>query len=499
MDQSIASSAGITRPGKQPGRSLKSIFSGLWSSMTARKLKITSDGWHSSNLLSSDISKTLDIDQICTQLNLENRADYDGRNDQPPSTEEAVSGTQREIVAYFKELRRKAHHQIAVLAENLRELGEEIDVLGANGSLLDIPSRCENEVIRLIAESQSQLNYLGEREAKQRQVYEALHEKNKLNQVADRPISPLFHWVFIAFLIGVGAFAIARISVSGSSSANLIPPSWAILISLIVVLVSMVIARAVSRLADLVGQLAGWLGGAIGIALIGMMASLAAHYIAAVTTNPGSAVRSIVDSALADPIAIATSVTDWKIFGIIITAGLMAFMVGYRPDSSHEGHGDIPSTIYRTRNKRDRLTKRLRIQINDFIDVAEIEATELSKPLKLKVRQYSRLVDESKRLPASLSDYDVALEDGCNILLDRYRAANKNARQSEAPMSFSEHICFRPEPEENTSIFGNEASRLEELHQGIVELDNEAAQVRQKLRDLNSRAISALDDTSASV
>ena len=108
-------------------------------------------------------------------------------------------------------------------------------------------------------------------------------------------------------------------------------------------------------------------------------------------------------------------------------------------------------------------------------------------------------MDEAKRIPERLSDYDIALEDGCNILLDRYRAANTNARKTEVPMSFSEHICFRPEHEPNISMFENEEGRLEELQQGIVELESEAAQVRLKLRDLNSRAISALEDTPAAV
>ena len=96
-----------------------------------------------------------------------------------------------------------------------------------------------------------------------------------------------------------------------------------------------------------------------------------------------------------------------------------------------------------------------------------------------------------------MSDYDVALEDSCNILLDRYRAANTNARKTDVPMSFSEHICFRNEHESNVSMFENEKGQLEELQQGIIELEGEAAEVRQKLRDLNSQAISALEDTPA--
>ena len=499
MAQSIATSQGNVSSRNRPRGSWKTIIAGLWSAVSIRKLKFTPSTWEPENHSASDISGTLNIEKISARLAIEDRAKLDGKFDQPPSTEEGVAGTQREIVAYFKNLQRGAQHQITDLAEELRELGEEIDVSGVNGSVCDIPSRCENEVLRLIAESQSQLNYLGEQETQKQQHYEALHDKSKQDQVAERPMSPVFHWVFMAFLIGMGAFAIAKTSVSGFGSASFIPPSWTILISLMIVFASFVIARAVSHLINSVGRLTGWLGGALGIALIGAMASLAAYYIAAVSSNPGVAVRNVVDSILVKPIAVVTDVADWNGFGIVISAGLLAFLVSYRPASSHRGNGAMQSAIYRIRKQRDRLTKRLRMEINAIIDEADFEATELPKRLKVKVRKYSRLVDEAKRIPESLSDYDVALEDGCNILLDRYRAANTIARKSEAPLSFSEHICFRPEHEGNVSMIDDEEGRLQELQQGIVELESEAAQVRLKLRDLNSRAISALEDTPAPV
>ena len=499
MAQSIASSQENVGPGRLRRGNWKSIFAGPWSTITAKNSRSASNIRQSGFSSGSDIADTLNIDRISARLNIEKRAESDGRNDQPPSTDESVSGTQREIVVYFKELQRKAQHQITDLAYKLRELGDEIDLLGVGGSVRDIPSRCENEVLRLIAESQSQLNFLGERETRQQQHHTALLEKGQQNQDTERPISPVFHWVFMAFLIGIAAFAIAKNSALGFGSQGLVPPSWAIAISLIVVLASFVISHAVSRSVSLAGRMAGWLCGAIGIGVIGIMASLAANYITAVTINPGIALRSVIDSILADPIANVTNVADWNAFGIVLSAGLMAFLVSYRPDSSTPDHAATQSAIHRTRRKRDRLTKRLRTQINAIIDDADADATELPKRLKAQISHYSKLVDESKRIPASLSDYDVALEDGCSILLDRYRTANTNARKTEVPMSFSEHICFRPEQEPNVSMFDNEEGRLQELHQGIVELESEAAEVRQKLRDLNSRAISALEDAPAAV
>jgi hypothetical protein len=506
MEQSIATSQGNNSARKRSGRYRKSVLAGLWSAMTAGIFKFTGNVftgnvWHVRSPFASDISETLDIDKIYARLNIKDRAESDGRNDQPSSTEERVSGTQKEIVVYFSELRRRAQRRIPDLAEKLRGLGEEIDLPAAGSRLRDTPSRCENKVLRLIAESKSQLNALGEREAQQQEHYAASLENSEPNEVAEQPISPTFYWAIVAVIIGAGAFAIAKLSVSGFGNADLIPPSWAISISisLIVVLASSVIARAVSRIANHVGQLrqlTSWLGSGLGIALIVIMALFAAHYIATVAANPGVAMRGVVDSILANPIAIVADVADWKGFAIVVSAGLVAFLVSYAPNSLQTGHGAIQSAIYRTREKRERLTKRLRKQIYTIIDAGDAGVTKLLKRLKAQISQYSRLVDESKRIPASLSDYDVVLEDGCNILLGRYRAANINARKSKVPMSFSEQVCFTPQFEPDFPVFSEKADRLKQLHQGIVELESEAAQVRQKLRDLNSRAISALEDTS---
>jgi len=325
-----------------------------------------------------------------------------------------------------------------------------------------------------------------------------LLEKSQQNQVAERPISPAFHWIFLAFLIGVGAFAIAKVAVSGFGGVTLIPPSWAILIALIVVLTSFVIARAVSAAVKLIGQFTGWLGSALGIALIVMMSLVVADYIAAAAMDPGVTVRSVIDSIVADPRAVVTDVADWKSLGIVFSAGLLAFLVSYQTGNSSPGQGSIQSAIQRTRSQRDRLTKRLRMQINAMIDQADAEATDLPKRQKEQISQFSRWVNESKRIPALFGDYDVALEDGCNILLDRYRLANMSARKSDVPVGFSEHVCFRPEHEPNLITLGEEEGQLETLQEGMTALEIEAAEIRKKLRELNSLAISTLEDTPSS-
>ncbi|MDH3532926.1 MAG: hypothetical protein OEO82_08345, partial [Gammaproteobacteria bacterium] len=147
--------------------------------------------------------------------------------------------------------------------------------------------------------------------------------------------------------------------------------------------------------------------------------------------------------------------------------------------------------------RRNRLTRRLRKRINAMVDRAEVEVTVLQSQLKSRAREYARLSDVSRSIPMKLQDYDVALEDACNILLDRYRAANVHVRRTEVPVSFSEHICFRQEKDLDKSTFRGAARQLDELQAGIAGLEGEIAQVRQKLRDINWNAISSLEHDAA--
>jgi hypothetical protein len=496
MEQSIASSQENIDLRNRLSEIVGSVIAVLRPVMEAVKSVVVSIAWRFRNAFGSAITGQLDIDRISARLSLESRAQNDGRNNQPGPTEDGMSGTQREVVVYFKELQRKAQERAAKVAKKLHDFGQGIDLLGVRSELRDIPSRCENQVLRLIAESQSQLNFLGEEEARLQQLQSATLDEDQSKKTANRPIPVIFQWFFIVALMGVAAFALAKVSIQEFGSAELIPPSWAIAIAVIAALASAVFAIAVSRPSiptPAIRQLTGW----VGMVLIAVMALCAAQFTAAVTIDPDVSVRTVADSILADPAAIASNVSDWKAASIVFAAGVLAFLVSYRPINSYPGHSVLQSDLRSTRNKRDRLTKRLRGQINAIIDAADNEVTNLPSGLKSKISELSKRVDESKRIPTTLGDYDIALEDGCNILLERYRAANVNVRTSEAPASFSEHVCFRPESEPRHRVFDAENKRLKELRQGIAELEKETVEIRHKLRDLNSRAINALEEVPA--
>jgi len=497
MDQNIASSTVNAKRSRKSSSHWTAIPARLWSATKPVFRKFCSRIQSLRNPLSSDISAILNIEQISARLDVTNRAQFDGRNELPHSSEEVVTGTQKEIVFYFNDLQRKAQKQVSACAERIRDFADGINLADTVANLNDIPFRCENELIRHSSEFQADLNSVRELEQQHQRQYEEFRETNQLNRVAKYPSSPALPYVIVAIVIIAGAIVFDEI-LTILESAALVSTFWTFLTLMFVALLPFALARSIFRYINHVGalqQLAGLLGGAIAVAFIGLIAFFVAHYISAITIFPEASVRSVVDSILQAPTSVNADMAVWAGFGITILVGLAAIMAGYNADDPYPGFGVRQRTFYRTRDQRERSVKQMRKRINQVIDKAESEASKMHHRVKTRIQQFSNMVDKSMRVSAAYGDYNLALEDVCNIVLDRYRATNVEARQSEIPLSFSEHISFRPDDDQSSSKIADGESRREQLRDGTPALDAAVAQVRQKLRDLNSRATSSLEGT----
>lgn len=497
MDQNIASSTINVSSSRISSSHWTAVPAWLWSATKPVFRKFYSSIQSLRNPLRSDISATLNIDQISARLAVTNRAQFDGGNELPRSSEEVVTGTQKEIVVYFNDLQRKAQNQVSASADRLRDFADGINLADTVANLNDIPSRCENELIRHSSEFQADLDSVWDRELQHQRQYEEFRETNQLNRVAKYPSSPGLPYAIMAIVIIAGAI-VFRETLTILASGGLVSASWTFLTLMFVALLPFALARSSFRYINHVGalqQLAGLLSGAIAVAFIGLIAFFVAHYISAITISPEATVRSVVNSILQAPTSVNADMAVWAGFGITILVGLAAIVAGYKADDPYPGFGARQRTFYRTRDEREQSIKQMRKRINQVIDKAESEASKMHRRVKTKIRQFSKMVDKSKRVSVAYDDYNLGLEDVCNIVLDRYRAANAEARQSEMPLSFSEHISFRPDDNQSSSRIADGESRKEQLQDGTAALDAAVAEVRQKLRDLNSRATSSLEVT----
>jgi hypothetical protein len=222
------------------------------------------------------------------------------------------------------------------------------------------------------------------------------------------------------------------------------------------------------------------------------LAYYADFHVAALLANPNASNRDVFDVMLAAPLDVVSSVASWAIFGSVALTGLLAMLLGSRSDDPYPGYGAAQRSYFRARDARENASSRLRKRINALVDEAEAEVASIAHGRKSMVRTCTRLVEKSQQNPSALNDYENELEDACNIVLDRYRVTNTTARQSNAPMSFAEHICFNTERARDSGWHSSNSSHVAELQNTITELENEANSARQTLRALNLRMINSL-------
>ena len=228
--------------------------------------------------------------------------------------------------------------------------------------------------------------------------------------------------------------------------------------------------------------------------MIAAIAYYADFHIAAVLANPDASNRDVLDAMLAASLDVVSAPANWKGFALLVMTGLLAMLLAYHSDDPYPGYGAVQRRYYKARGARDDLFARLRQRVNRLIDRSEAEIAGIRKDFKSKVRAFTGLVEKSERIPSTLREYDAELEDACNIVLARYRAANAAVRRSESPLSFAEHACFNPDSEMDTPQFVNGRVHVTELQTAVAELEKEADLARQKLRDLNVRMINSISE-----
>ena len=449
------------------------------------------------SLMGPDLSKTLDIDRLTARLAIEARGRADGSREEPASAEETLFGTQREIVAYFKKLRQRMQRKGPEMTTKLRELGEDIDIPANANKVREILSRCENEILRLNAEFRSQIMSLAERELQQQRQYDEFRERNGLTRPAEYSRSRVTYHAFIATLVFAVAVSMGNIPMSAAGGETLFQTGLTIGIALAAVMIPFGMAVTALRWinhADSLRKLGGWLAAGLLTAFVGALTLFTTHYLGRLGSEPSVTLRFLGEAILAAPLAITMNTAAWTGSAIVVLGAILATLAGYKSDDAYPGYGAAQRAFYLARTQRDLLGRRLRKRINAIIDRARAELTALPSRAKLTVKNYARLEDESRRFPAEMSGYEVALEDACNILLDRYRAANISARRTEPPVSFSEHISFRSVTEPAGGMVNSVDSRLEDLQKGVARLEEDITQALQNLQELNWSAIRDLED-----
>ncbi len=447
------------------------------------------------NSVTVNLSSPPAVDRVSALLEVEARARAEGSNDNPPSSEEVIAGTQQEIVDYFRRLQDAARRKVERFEVRLSAAVMKVDVSEAIERLRDIPSRCENDVGRIAADFQSKLEFLRDREVHERRLIDAGQKQDEEDSESTGTSSRGIYLILMLAVTGAATLALGGKSVWGVNAEALLSTKWAITIAVIAGVFPYMVAAGVGRHhSHAYDSERPTFRAAVILTTVFtiVLAFFGGHLIHLTATGMVPAVADAIAAIATEPDAIKADFDAWKGFFLITIVGLLAFNFGNHTAGASAGVHGADEAYLRAGKVREQLTRQLRKRINETVDAAEKGIERKSARLRRRVRRLSRLVEKANDTQIQYRNFTASLEDSCNLLLEHYRAANAAARNSELPRSFSEHICFRLDGASEYAPFKDSLKRYEKIDSQLSEYSALIVDVRQKLRNLNQDAIQSL-------
>lgn len=461
-------------------------------SAASRSIRSLSAGIHQlKDRLDSRIVTEIDIDKVAAELDIEARGAIDGANGQPPPLEAEATGTQREVVVHFRSLQRQAQKRAAAATERLHELESKVDIQRVISEIREIPARCEVELVRFTSKIRPDIDKAMDQEARAAEA--RIEEQGDVSTVVPASSNSSLKYSLLAVLVIFGTASLVTGLVNGAATS---PANWALAVAALTVLAPFVLAREIARQADnerREHRVMAAFGTVLSIFFVVLLAAFSAAMISAKLAGGDPGVQDVLNTLATPTVGIDLASQGWLGAVAVIVAGMLS--IGLGRNSAEAVPVKTPSTMPKSSpsDSMQAIVSRTHKQYNRIIDQADRKIALEGERVRKKVRQFRRALDDSKSIPTQVEDYCVVLEDACNIVLDRYRSANRESRTLDDPPSFSGHICFRPEDNAYSAALESAEARREEFAQALGELERESTKARQKLRDLNSRVLSSFN------
>lgn len=449
-----------------------------------------------------DLSSPPDADSLFVSLEVEKRAYRDGGNNLPSSSEEVISGSQRDIVDYHRKLQDKARTKVQRMAAKLLAEARRIQPSEVTDRLSDLPSKCQNKIDRVLAEFDSKLKLLHAQENYEQQ-YLIQNDAQSEEDESDGPATKAIYFLIMLAVASMTTLALGSDILWGVDAGSLLNFEAAIVVAIITVTVPFLTAVVVSKpvSAKLNRQRPEFrLAMLLTTIFLGLLACFCAHLIivsadASVTSDVR--ISAAVKSITTDPGAFRGDLNALIGIGFVFVMGILGFVLGNLSINTDSDTNDVRAPHLSTSRVREKLARQMRKQVNGIVDAAERDVDRAANRLQKKFKKFSRHVEQAIAIQANYDDYLAGLEESCNLLLERYRHANAAKRNTIIPPSFSEKFCFRLEGASRRAFFEDGIERYRESDDEMKDFSDTVAKVRRDLRTLNRDAIQSLGTVEA--
>jgi hypothetical protein len=435
-------------------------------------------------------------DSLVITLDVDQRASLDGANNQPSSSEEVISGSQREIVDHHRRLHDRARRKVKKLSTKLLVEARRVDLSAVTDCLRDIPSKCQNRIDRVLADFDSKLKLLLAQEKYEKECADENPVESQDDE-SGRFAAKATFFVMMLAAAGLASLALGSDILWGGGAGALLKTEPAIMVGVIAVMLPFLIAVGVSKPVSAKlnhDRPAFRLAMLLTTALLGLVAFSCAHLVIVFANSSVTSEADIftaINAMTSDPGAIMGDVNAFRGFGIVMGMGLIGFWLGNLSINT-VAQSDSRASHFDARRVREKLTRQVRKQVNAIVDAAENDVDKSEKRVQKQFKKLSRLVEQGRDTQAIYDDFVARLEESCNLLLERYREANAAARTTNIPPSFSEQICFRLEGASRKSFFEDGIERHRQTDNEMMSFSETVAKVRSDLRKLNRDVLHSL-------
>ena len=382
----------------------------------------------------------LDTERLAVNLDLAARGQARGAEDQPQSETASLDSVETEIVETIGAAQKTAfdelENQLAGFRQRLIDLDFEARFAGikdvAAGGLADLKAELQIGLDDLHGVRRD----LTEAEAYQTDFRKAhrLNRPAKINTALDTTLK-----VLILLLIMVAEFVANGYFLARGNELGLIGGVvQAMVFALLNVGVAVYIALywlPYLNVRNLFAKLWGFLGICAFLVWTSALNLSLAHFREVEGQLLGNAGNEVMVRLAERPFTL-DDFQSWILFGLGIFFSMIALLDGYSLKDSHPRFQEVSNAV---RHARARYADMRRSRIEDLMDVRndyQQTITDLRSDLSKRRTEHEAIVANRSRMLSQFGEHQNQLEKAANVLLSRYRDANRAARSTPAPAHF---------------------------------------------------------------
>jgi hypothetical protein len=388
----------------------------------------------------SQLSCSVDIDQIIIELGIVKKAKHQGEHNLPRTDSKTLDGNENEIVNYIQTW-------MTSLTDQANELMVKYDTSIINTNIYKFHERVINlaqhtadSYNSLKQEAKSQLKDANELVENMSDEYLRFKQKHKRDEEPDYPLSKTWHIALIAGLIliesAANTYFFAQGSEFGLSGGYMKALTVAALnVTPAVMFAGLIFMRYFHHI-SLIYKSISFVLLILYFIWIPIFNLAVAHYRDATMSNVNATYTDVLPHLINNPFALR-DIDSWTLFVVGVVFAFVALIDGYKMDDHYPRYGAKHRKLEGYKGHLENVSKEvcekavtLRDRFLEELNRNEFEA-------KGSFVQLNSLVRAKESLEVRHPECINLLKTTCNTLIQKYRDANQKVRKEPPPQYFN--------------------------------------------------------------